>query len=58
MTDTLTESIIGYAIEVHRVPEVATAQVLSCLKATKLQRALLLNFGDARIARGINRISL
>lgn len=43
---------------VSRLPEVATAQVLSYLKATKLKRALLLNFGEARLVDGIKRISL
>ena len=40
------------------VPEVATAQVLSYLKATKLKRALLINFGVRRLKDGIKRISL
>ncbi len=41
-----------------RMPEVAMAQVLSYLKATKLKRGLLLNFGAARMADGIKRVSL
>ena len=42
----------------QRVPEVATAQVLSYLKATGLKRALLINFGERRLVDGIKRISL
>jgi hypothetical protein len=37
---------------------VATAQVLSYLKATGLKRALLINFGAARLTDGVKRISL
>ena len=43
---------------VSRLPEVAHAQVLSYLKATKLKRGLLLNFGEQRLVDGIKRISL
>jgi GxxExxY protein len=42
----------------QRLPEVATAQVLSYLKATGLKRALLINFGERRLVDGIKRISL
>ena len=41
-----------------QVPEIAIAQVLSYLKATGLKRALLINFGLARLVDGIRRISL
>ncbi|MBC8444540.1 MAG: GxxExxY protein, partial [Chloroflexi bacterium] len=34
---------------VARLPEIATAQVLSYLKATHLKRALLINFGGSRL---------
>lgn len=40
------------------LPEVATAQVLSYLKATGLNRALLINFGEARLVDGVKRLSL
>jgi GxxExxY protein len=40
------------------LPDTATAQVLSYLKATGLKRALLINFGTYRLASGIKRISL
>jgi GxxExxY protein len=43
---------------VSRLPDVATAQALSYLKATGLKRALLLNFGEKRLIDGIKRISL
>lgn len=41
-----------------RLPEIATAQVLSYLKATKLKRGLLINFGESQLVKGIKRISL
>jgi len=43
---------------VSKLPEVATAQILSYLKATELKRGLLLNFGEKRLVDGIKRISL
>ncbi len=43
---------------VSTLPDVATAQVLSYLKATGLKRGLLLNFGKPRLAEGIKRLSL
>ncbi len=43
---------------VSRLPEVAKAQTLSYLKATGLKRALLLNFGQARLTDGIIRLSM
>jgi len=43
---------------VSKLPDVATAQVLSYLKATGLKRGLLLNFGENRLVNGIKRISL
>ncbi len=43
---------------VRTLPEVATAQVLSYLKATGLKRALLINFGEERLVDGVKRISL
>jgi GxxExxY protein len=41
-----------------RVPEVATAQVLSYLRATRLKRALLVNFGLSTLIDGVKRFSL
>jgi len=43
---------------VTALPDVATAQVLSYLKATGLKRALLINFGVPTLVKGIKRISL
>jgi GxxExxY protein len=43
---------------VSRLPDVATAQLLSYLKATKLKRGLLINFGEKRLVDGVRRISL
>jgi GxxExxY protein len=43
---------------VVKLPEVATAQAMSYLKATGLKRALLINFGMLRLVDGIKRISL
>ena len=43
---------------VASLPDVASAQVLSYLKATDLKRALLINFGASTLVKGIKRISL
>ena len=43
---------------VAKLPDVATAQVLSYLKATGLKRGLLINFGVTKLVDGIRRISL
>jgi GxxExxY protein len=43
---------------VRTLPTVATAQVLSYLKATGLRRSLLINFGRSKLADGIKRITL
>jgi len=40
------------------LPEVATAQLLSYLKATGHKRGLLINFGEKQLVSGIKRISL
>ena len=40
------------------LPQAATAQVLSYLKATGLKRGLILNFGEAKLIDGVKRISL
>lgn len=42
---------------VSKLPEVATAQTLSYLKATGLKRALLVNFSEARLIDGVKRLS-
>lgn len=43
---------------IAKLPDVATAQVMSYLKATGLKRALLINFGTTRLVDGVKRISL
>ena len=40
------------------LPEVATAQALSYLRAMNLKRALLINFGQTRLVDGVKRVSL
>lgn len=40
------------------LPDVVMSQVLSYLKATRLKRALLINFGEKRLIDGIRRIIL
>ena len=42
----------------RRLPDVATAQILSYLSATKLTRGLIINFGEKKLVDGIKRISL
>jgi|SRR5438876_9793516 len=43
---------------VSKLPDVAMAQVLSYLKATGLNRALLISFGLAKLVDGVKRLSL
>lgn len=43
---------------VSKLPEVATAQALSYLKATDLKRVLLINFSQPRLIDGVKRLSL
>ena len=52
------EQVVVELKAISRLPEVVVAQTLSYLKATGLKRALLLNFGEARLFDGIKRISL
>jgi GxxExxY protein len=52
------DSVIVELKSVAKLPEVATAQVLSYLKATGLKRALLINFAHPRLVDGVKRISL
>jgi len=57
--DLLVESKVIIELKSLRtLPDVATAQTLSYLKATGLHRALLINFGEKRLANGIKRLSL
>ena len=43
---------------ISKLPEVASAQILSYLKATGLKRGLLINFGAMKLVDGIRRFSL
>jgi GxxExxY protein len=52
------EEVVIEIKSVRALPDTATAQVLSYLKAANLKRALLINFGAYRLASGIKRISL
>lgn len=49
--------VIAEVKSLSKLPEVATAQLLSYLKSTGLSRGLLLNFGCTRLVDGIKRIS-
>jgi len=57
--DLLVENEVVVEVKSLRsLPEIATAQLLSYLKATGLKRGLLLNFGEKHLVSGIKRISL
>ena len=57
--DLLVENEVVVEVKSLRaLPDVATAQLLSYLKATGLERGLLLNFGEKQMVSGIKRISL
>jgi GxxExxY protein len=57
--DLLVEGVVVVEIKsAKKLPEVATAQALSYLKATKLRRALLINFGEQTLVDGVKRLSL
>jgi len=43
---------------VRKLDDVFSAQVLSYLKSTGLRKALLVNFGQARLIDGVKRFSL
>ena len=43
---------------IAQLPEIATAQVLSYLKATGLKRGLLINFNANRLVDGVKRLTL
>jgi len=52
------DEVIVEIKSVSKLPEAATAQTLSYLKATGLKRGLLINFGEKRLVDGVKRISL
>lgn len=51
-------SVVVEIKAVRTLPDVALAQTLSYLKATKLKTALLMNFCETKLVNGIKRISL
>ena len=54
----VSDAVIVEIKSLRNLPEVASAQVLSYLKASGIKRGLLLNFGEARLIDGIKRFSL
>jgi len=57
--DLLVENEVVVEVKSLRsLPDIATAKLLSYLKATGLKRGLLLNFGEMQLVSGIKRISL
>ena len=57
--DLLVEDEVVVEIKsLSKMPEVALAQTLSYLKATKLRRGLIVNFGEKRLIDGIKRVAL
>ena len=57
--DLLVENEVVVEIKsLSKMPEVALAQTLSYLKATKLKRGLIINFGEKRLLDGVKRVSL
>ena len=57
--DLLVENEVVVELKSQRVlTELASAQLLSYLKAAALKRGLLINFGAPTLAEGIKRISL
>jgi len=52
------EAVVVEIKSLSRMPEVALAQTLSYLKATKLRRGLIVNFGAKRLIDGIKRVAL
>lgn len=49
------EEVVVELKSVQTVPEYAVAQILSYLRATGLQRGLLINFGHRRLIDGVRR---
>ena len=57
--DLLVENEVIVEIKsLNNLPDVVMSQVLSYLKATRLKRALVINFGAKRLIDGIKRIIL
>ena len=57
--DLLVEDEVVVEIKsLSKMPEVALAQTLSYLKATKLRRGLIVNFGEKGLIDGVKRVAL
>ena len=57
--DLIVDDCVVIELKLSRnLPEVASAQTRSYLRATGLTRALLINFGNTRLIDGIKRFSL
>jgi GxxExxY protein len=57
--DLLVENEVVVEVKsLSKMPEVALAQTLSYLKATKLRRGLIINFGEKRLIDGVKRVAL
>ena len=52
------ERVVVEVKSLQILPAVAVAQVLSYLRASKLKKGLILNFGAPRLIDGIKRVSL
>ncbi len=52
------ERVVVEVKSLQILPAVSVAQVLSYLKASKLKKGLILNFGTPRLIDGVKRISL
>ena len=52
------DEVVVEVKSLRTLPDIATAQLLSYLKATGLKRGLLLNFGEKQLISGVKRISL
>ena len=52
------EEVIIEIKSLKKLPDIATSQVLSYLRAMNLKRGLIINFGQNKLIDGIKRISL
>lgn len=52
------DEVIVELKSVTHLPDVATAQLLSYLRAAKKKRGLLINFAQSRLMDGVKRLSL
>ena len=52
------EAAIIEVKSLSKVPDIATAQILSYLRVTGLKRGLIINFGAKMLIEGIKRVSL